>query len=113
MDKYFLYFVIAGTFIDYGGGFYVKYFVYIAGLGYVLIRKESWSLFHEVRWDLAVFLFAPLCISLLHTIFYMDLDTRQAIGASLTKIGSPAYLLLARTGEAISMIRDSSIENGD
>jgi len=95
MDTFILYFVLAGTFIDYGGGFYVKYFVYIVGLGYVLIQKESLSFFHEVRWDLAVFLFAPLFISLLHTIFYMDLGTRQAIGVSLSKVGSPAYLLLA------------------
>ena len=36
----------------------------------------------------------------------------EALSALSVKVGS-AYLLLARTGEAISMIRDSSIENGD
>jgi hypothetical protein len=94
MDKYILYFVIAGTFIDYGGGFYVKYLVYFIGLGYVMIRKQSLIIFNEVRLDLVVFLFAPLFICLLHTVFYMDMDIRQAIGACLTKVGSPAYLLL-------------------
>ncbi len=36
----------------------------------------------------------------------------EALSALSVKVVS-AYLLLARTGEAISMIRDSSIENGD
>lgn len=91
--------VLTGLFLDYGGGFGLKYVAIGLAFAWVLLRRSSYTIWRRHRSDFIVLLGLPAALSLLHMIsaFAGSADSPSPFHFAVrfyNTVSSPALLLL-------------------